>query len=128
VTDALRLDRDRDLGGEALRAAVERRLAYLACPGRRGGGVVAYRRDLAVGHGAWRDGTDGASVYLAGAVTLRPHRRSGVYTAILGWRLDRAAQAGRTVAVAVAERATSAPILMRKGFREVGGRQIWVAL
>lgn len=127
VRDALRVDRDRALEGEALHGAVARRLAYLACPTRRGGGVVAYRGELAVGYGAWRDASDGDAVYLAGAVTLRPHRRTGVYTAILGWRLDRAARAGRSVAVAVAERATSAPILLRLGFREVGGRQIWVA-
>jgi hypothetical protein len=28
----------------------------------------------------------------------------------------------------VAERATSAPILMRKGFREVGAMQIWMSV
>ena len=71
---------------------------------------------------------DGDAVLLNTAVTLRPHRRTGVYTAVLGWRLDRAVRDGKTIAVVVAERSTSAPILMRKGFREVGARQIWMSV
>lgn len=126
ATDAIRIDRE--LTAEELRARVERRMRYLRCPTRRGGGVVAYRRDLAVGYGRWRYGTDGATVYLHTARTLRPHRRTGVYAAILAWRLDRAVKDGKTTAVVVAERSTSAPILMRKGFREVGARQIWIAV
>ena len=124
VTDAIRIDPE--LSGDRLQQRIERRLAYLRCASRRGGGVVAYRRDIAVGYGRWRYGSDGASVYLHNALTLRPHRRTGVYTAVLGWRLDRAVRDGKTIAVVVAERASSAPILMRKGFREVGGRQIWM--
>jgi len=126
ATDAIRIDRD--VAGDELRTRVEGRMRYLRCPSRRGGGVVAYRRDLAVGYGRWRYGTDGDTVYLSTAVTLRPHRRTGVYTAILGWRLDRAVRDGKTIAVVVAERSTSAPILMRKGFREVGSLQIWMAV
>ena len=126
ATDALRIDRD--LVGEELQARVEKKLTYLRCPSRRGGGVVAYRRDLAVGYARWRYGTDGDAVYLHNAHTLRPHRRTGVYTAILGWRLERAVKDGKTTAVVVAERSTSAPILMRKGFREVGALQIWMAV
>lgn len=126
VSDAVRVDRD--LTAEELRARVARRLDYLRCSSRRGGGVVAYRRDVPVGYGRWRYGTDGASVYLHTAQTLRPHRRTGVYTAILGWRLDHAVKDAKTTAVVVAERSTSAPILMRKGFRELGARQIWLAV
>jgi hypothetical protein len=112
--------------GDELRARLERRMRYLRCPTRRGGGVVAYRRDLAVGYARWRYGTEGDTVYLHTANTLRPHRRTGVYTAILGWRLDRAVKDGKTIAVVVAERASTAPILMRKGFREVGALQYWL--
>jgi len=126
ATDALRIDRD--LVGDELRARVEKKLTYLRCPARRGGGVVAYRRELPVGYARWRYGTDGDTVYLHNAHTLRPHRRTGVYAAILGWRLDRAVKDGRTTAVVVAQRSTSAPILMRKGFREVGTMQIWMSL
>ena len=126
VSDAIRIDRDLD--AEELRARVERRMRYLRCPTRRGGGVLAYRRDLAVGYGRWRYGTDGDTVYLHTANTLRPHRRTGVYAAILAWRLDKAVRDGKTTAVVVAERSTSAPILMRKGFREVGARQVWMAV
>jgi GNAT superfamily N-acetyltransferase len=126
AADAIRIDRDRT--SDDVRARLEVRMRYLRCPSRRGGGVVAYRRDLAVGYGRWRYSTDGDTVYLSTAVTLRPHRRTGVYTAILGWRLDRAVRDGKTTAVVVAERSTSAPILMRKGFREVGSQQIWMAV
>jgi len=126
ATDAIRIDRDR--ASDEVRARVEGRLRYLRCPSRRGGGVVAYRRDLAVGYGRWRYGTDGDTVYLSTAHTLRPHRRTGVYSAVLGWRLDRAVRDGKTIAVVVAERSTSAPILMRKGFREVGSLQVWMAV
>lgn len=126
ATDAIRVDRD--VTGAELRARVARRLDYLRCASRRGGGIVAYRRDVPVGYGRWRYGIDGASVYVHTAHTLRPHRRTGVYSAILGWRLDRAVKDGRTTAVAIADRSTSAPMLMRKGFREVGARQIWLAV
>jgi GNAT superfamily N-acetyltransferase len=126
ATDAIRVVRDRT--ADEVRTRLEARMRYLRCPSRRGGGVVAYRRDLPVGHGAWRYGTDGETVYLHMASTLQPHRRTGVYTAILGWRLDRAVRDGKTTAVVVAERASTAPILMRKGFRELGAVQIWVAV
>jgi hypothetical protein len=125
ATDAIRIDRDRS--PDEVRARVEARMRYLGCTTRRGGGVIAYRRDLAVGYGAWRYGSDGDTVYLHRASTLQPHRRTGVYSAVLGWRLDRAVRDGKTTAVVMAERASSAPILMRKGFREVGAVQIWMA-
>ncbi|HEY8807204.1 MAG TPA: hypothetical protein VIN70_06440 [Candidatus Limnocylindria bacterium] len=126
ASDAIRLARDRTL--DEVRVRLEARMRYLECPTRRGGGVVAYRRDLAVGHGAWRYGSDGDTVYMHMASTLQPHRRTGVYTAILGWRLDRAVKDGKTTAVVVAQRSSTAPILMRKGFREVGALQIWMAV
>lgn len=125
ATDAIRVGRDRS--SEEVRTRLEARMRYLRCPSRRGGGVVAYRNTLPVGHGSWRYGSDGDSVYLHTALTLQPHRRTGVYTAILGWRLDRAVRDGKTTAVVVAERGSIAPILMRKGFREVGALQVWVA-
>ena len=124
--DAIRMVRNRS--SDDVRTRLESRMRYLRCPTRRGGGVVAYRNSLAVGHGAWRYGSDSDTVYLHTAATLQPHRRTGVYTAILGWRLDRAVRDGRTTAVVIAERGTTAPILMRKGFREVGAVQIWMAV
>ena len=126
ATDAIRVVRDRS--ADEVRTRLEARMRYLRCPSRRGGGVVAYRNTLPVGHGAWRYGSDGDTVYLHRASTLQPHRRTGVYAAILGWRLDRAVRDGKTTAVVVAERASTAPILMRKGFREVGALQIWMAV
>ena len=57
----------------------------------------AYTATLAAVWGAWRYGSDGDTVYLHMGVTLQPHRRTGVYTAILGWRLDRAVRDGWAV-------------------------------
>ena len=125
VTDAIRLERHRT--ADEVRARLDARLRYLRCPTRRGGGVLAYRRDLAVGYGRWRYGAGGETVFLSTAMTLQPHRRTGVYTAILGSRLERAVRDRKTTAVVVAERASTAPILMRKGFREVAALQIWMA-
>ncbi|MHB8631422.1 MAG: hypothetical protein ACYC9W_05800 [Candidatus Limnocylindria bacterium] len=129
ATDAIGIDRDRrDRTPDAVRTRVEARMRYLRCPERRGSGVVAYRGDLAVGYGRWRYGAAGDAVYLSAAHTLRPHRRTGVYSAILAYRLDRAVRAGKTIAVVIAERSTSAPILMRNGFRELASLQIWMAV
>jgi GNAT superfamily N-acetyltransferase len=126
ATHAIRIERDRTM--DEVRSRVEARLRYLKCPTRRGGGVVAYRGELPVGYGRWRYGTDGDTVFLHTGATLQPHRRTGVYTALLEWRLERAVRDGKTTAVIVAERASSAPILMRKGFRDVGAMQIWMAV
>src|SRR2546423_1351803 len=79
ATDAIRVDRD--IAGEDLRVRVEQRMRYLGCPSRRGGGVVAYRRDLPVGRARWRYCTDGETVYLHNALPLRPHRRTGASAA-----------------------------------------------
>ena len=126
ATDAIRIERDRTAA--EVRTRVEGRIRYLGCPTRRGGGIVAYRGELPVGYGRWRYGTDGDTVFLHTGATLQPHRRTGVYTAILEWRLARAVRDGKTTAVVIAERASSAPILMRKGFRELGTLQIWMAV
>jgi GNAT superfamily N-acetyltransferase len=125
ATHGIRAERERVIDADVSR--VEARMRYLQCPSRRGGGIVAYRGELPVGYGRWRYGTDGDTVFLHTASTLQPHRRTGVYTAILEWRLARAVRDGKTAAVVVAERASSAPILMRKGFREVGAMQIWMS-
>src|SRR5205814_2283982 len=90
ATDGIRIDPQRS--AEEVAARLAARMRYLRCPSRRGGGVVAYRRQLPVGYGAWRYGTDGDTVFLHAASTLRPHRRTGVYTAILEYRLARAAR------------------------------------
>ena len=126
ATHAIRVNRERVIDADVTR--VEARLRYLRCATRRGGGVVAYRGELPVGYGRWRYGTDGDTVFLHTASTLQPHRRTGVYTSILEWRLARAVRDGKTIAVVVAERTSSAPILMRKGFREVGAMQTWIAV
>ena len=75
ATDAIRIDPQRS--AEEVAARLAARMRYLRCPSRRGGGVVAYRRQLPVGYGAWRYGTDGDTVFLHAASTLRPHRRTG---------------------------------------------------
>ena len=58
---------------------------------------------------------------------LRLVEEHGERTATDAIRIDRAVHDGKTTAVVVADRASTAPILMRKGFREVGSRQVWMA-
>jgi hypothetical protein len=59
------------------------------------------------------------SVFLVGAVTLKPFREHGIYRALVETRLRRAAILGKRLAITLALAGTSAPILRRLGFAEV---------
>ncbi|GGJ95109.1 hypothetical protein GCM10010123_26130 [Pilimelia anulata] len=61
-----------------------------------------------------------ALVELAGGRTVPAYRRRGCFTALVGARLAEALARGRRYAV-VDALPTSAPTLLRRGFREVGG-------
>src|SRR5919198_2616104 len=62
---------------------------------------------------------DSPIVLLGGAATLEEHRGHGAYTALVARRLADARADGRGAAIVQADRATSAPICVRLGFREV---------
>jgi hypothetical protein len=66
-------------------------------------------------------------VLLGGAGTLEQHRGHGLYTALVAKRLADARIDGRTTAVVQADRATSAPICAKLGFREICGLEIFAS-
>lgn len=67
-------------------------------------------------------------VLLGGAATLEEHRGHGLYTALVAKRLADARIDGRTTAVVQADRATSAPICAKLGFREICGLEIFASV
>lgn len=67
-------------------------------------------------------------VLLGGAATLEEHRGHGLYTALVAKRLADARSDGRTTAVVQADRATSAPICAKLGFREICGLEIFASV
>jgi hypothetical protein len=71
---------------------------------------------------------DSPIVLLGGAATLAEHRGHGLYTALVARRLADARADGRTAAVIQADRATSAPICARLGFRELCGLEVFASV
>ena len=69
---------------------------------------------------------DSPIVLLGGAATLPEHRGHGLYTALVARRLADARTDGRTAAVIQADRATSAPICAKLGFRELCALEVFV--
>jgi GNAT superfamily N-acetyltransferase len=70
---------------------------------------------------------DSPIVLLGGAATLPEHRGHGLYTALVARRLADARADGRTAAVIQADRATSAPICAKLGFKELCGLEVFVS-
>lgn len=67
-----------------------------------------------------------STVLLGGAATEAEFRGRGAYRALLARRLCDARTAGADTALILAERATSAPICTRIGFREIAALEAWV--
>ncbi len=82
--------------------------------------AVGYLDGHAVGTARWRVHSDLRAVELNGAETLPGYRRRGVYSSLVAYRTERAAKDGCTVAAIIADVRTSAPILLRRGFEDVG--------
>lgn len=112
-------------------AAVERqlpdRLRLLDVYGERAGFLLAYLDHDLVGNAAWRDSTDGQCVYLAGAGTREQFRRRGVYSTLVAHRIERALARGRRFATLRADPRSSAPILLKRGFRDHGSIAVFVS-
>lgn len=96
------------------------RAAYVTCPQRRGGFVLAYLDGTPVSTGHWRASRDGRSMYFGGGATLPEFRGRGAYSALIAYRADLARQRGIALVAVNADRSTSAPILARRGFRDHG--------
>jgi GNAT superfamily N-acetyltransferase len=106
--------------GEQLEEMLPERLAYLATPRRRGGFLIAFIADAAVGNAGYRYSADGECVYLTGAETVPEHRGLGVYKALVAHRASAASRRGCRIASILANTETSAPILSPRGFADHG--------
>lgn len=71
---------------------------------------------------------DSPIVLLGGAATIPEARGHGLYTALVKRRLDDARADGREAAVIQADRATSAPICAKLGFRELCSLEFYAYL
>jgi hypothetical protein len=96
------------------------RLAYLRHPGRRGGYLVAFLGGEAVANAGYRYSADGSTVYLSGAETVEMFRGRGIYQSLVAHRALTAMKRGCRYAAIRADRDTSRPILMKRGFVDHG--------
>lgn len=108
-----------------IHSEVADRLRTLEVYGARAGALLAYLGDAPVADAAWRDSTDGCTVYLSGAGTRETHRGKGIYQTLTAYRLEHAMERGRRYAVIQARPDTSMPILLRRGFRDVGETSVY---
>ena len=106
--------------GQELDQMLPERLAYLSIPGRRGGFLIAFIGAEPVGNAGYRYSDDGACLYLTGAETVPEYRGHGVYKALVAYRARAAHRRGCRILSILANRETSAPILLRRGFIDHG--------
>lgn len=109
-----------DWSDETIRSETADRLRSLDLYGERAGHLLAYLGGKAVADASWRDSTDGRAIYLTGGGTRPEHRGKAIYQTLTAYRLDRALARGCRYAVIQARTDTSMPILLRRGFRDVG--------
>jgi GNAT superfamily N-acetyltransferase len=88
--------------------------------------VLAWRDDVAVAEGRWRIHPDLAVVYLSGASTRPDARRRGAYSTLVIHRVERGRRDGCRFAAITADPDTSAPILIKRGFVEIGRERIFL--
>jgi GNAT superfamily N-acetyltransferase len=82
--------------------------------------AVAHLDGRTVGTARWFIHADLGGVDFAGAETLVAYRGRGVYSTLVAYRADRAAREGCTFAGIIADGSTSAPILQKRGFEDLG--------
>lgn len=82
--------------------------------------AVAYLDDRPVGTARWSINAALAVVEFGGAETLMEFRGRGVYSTLVAFRAAHAAREGCTMASIIADAGTSAPILRKRGFTDVG--------
>jgi GNAT superfamily N-acetyltransferase len=110
---------------EEIQSETKERMRSLELYGERAGFLLAYLGDAAVADASWRDSTDGRTVYLIGAGTRDEHRGKGIYQTLTAYRLDHALARGCRYAIIQARMDTSMPILLRRGFRDVGETSVF---
>ena len=82
--------------------------------------AVAYFGDRPVGTARWSFNRPLRVVEFSGAETLAEYRRRGIYSTLTAFRAAHAAREGCTIATIIADRSTSAPILLKRGFADIG--------
>lgn len=96
------------------------RRRYLGRPASRSGYLVAYLGDAAAGTAGWTHTRDGRAVLLNGGTVRSEYRRRGVYSEMTRRRTERARARGCQYAVLLANPETSGPILLKRGFVDLG--------
>lgn len=82
--------------------------------------AVAQLDGQTVGTARWLIHAELGGVEFAGAETLVAYRHCGVYSTLVAYRAARAAREGCTFAGIIADGGTSAPILQKRGFDDLG--------
>lgn len=111
----------------SLEAAYKERVRYLKLPERRGGYVLAFNKDKAVGYSSYRHSYDHHSLYLTGAGVIQSERGKGIYRRMVENRLYEARNRGVRLAVTQARVGTSEPILKSLGFEEHGAFKQYIS-
>lgn len=105
---------------DQIELAVNRYNEYLNAPDRRGGYILYYKGDVAVGYGTYRYSKCSRYMYLAGTGVIEKYRRQGIYRSLLNYRLRLASQRHTEYVIAQARKGHSSPILVKCGFKKAG--------
>lgn len=116
MEDALRVDHPNG-GPVHIAVLLEDRMRRL---GKDWHACVAYIRDKPVGTARWIVHRPLRAVEFTGAETLPQHRLRGVYSTLVAYRAAHGARQGCAFAGIVADSSTSAPILLKRGFKDHG--------
>ncbi len=82
--------------------------------------AVAYADDRPVGTARWTIDRAAHLVEFGGAETLVEYRNRGIYSSLVAFRAEHAMREGCTHATIIADRSTSGPILLKRGFADLG--------
>jgi GNAT superfamily N-acetyltransferase len=88
--------------------------------------AVAYLDGRPVGSARWFVHRSLHAVEFMGAETLAAYRNRGVYSSLVAFRVDHAANEGCVAAGIIADSRTSAPILLKRGFQDFGGASFYL--
>lgn len=88
--------------------------------------AVAYLDDRPIGTARWSINTALGVVEFGGAETLTEFRGRGVYSTLVAFRTAHAAREGCTMASIIADVRTSAPILLKRGFKDFGSATFYL--
>lgn len=103
------------------------RLRQLSCPERQRFGAVAYLEGRPIAAARWRFDDRAPVIHLSGAQTLPEYRSHGAYSTLVAYRDRLATARGCRWATVFANESTSAPILMKRGFRSVGRASFYLS-